>query len=109
MMENTGKKLTDTLNEINKKEMMENNGYASGVRIAAAETERAIEKGAVKGYKAIEKGTVQGYKAIEDTVVGTYKKIEDKFVDLFLKQEGETIEEAKKRINGNLDRSQNNE
>ncbi|MBQ4340325.1 MAG: hypothetical protein IJC41_04925 [Firmicutes bacterium] len=39
------------------------------------------------GYKAIEKGTVKGY-----------KKIEDKFIDQFLTREGESIEDARKRL-----------
>ena len=41
---------------------------------------------------------VDANKKIEDAVVGGYKKIEDKFVDTFLKKDGETIEEAKMRL-----------
>ena len=41
---------------------------------------------------------VDANKKIEDTVVGGYKKVEDKFVDIFLKKDGETIEEAKMRL-----------
>lgn len=41
---------------------------------------------------------VNGYKGIENRVVGTYTKIEDKFVDQYLTHEGESIEDAKKRI-----------
>ena len=41
---------------------------------------------------------VGGYKAVENAVTGGYKKIEDKFVDKFLCKDGETIEEAKERI-----------
>ena len=48
-------------------------------------------------------------KKIEDTVVGTYKKIEngavsaytaveDKFVEIFLVHDGESLDEAKKRL-----------
>lgn len=37
-------------------------------------------------------------KKIENTVVGGYQKVEDKFVDTFLKKEGETIKEAKARL-----------
>ena len=50
------------------------------------------------GDKITEK-VVGGYKAVEDAVTGGYKKIEDKFVDKFLRHEGETVEEAKARIN----------
>ncbi len=41
---------------------------------------------------------VGGYKKIEESVVGTYKKVEDGFVDKFLTHEGETVEDAKKRL-----------
>lgn len=41
---------------------------------------------------------VNGYKDIENRVVGTYTKIEDKFVDQYLTHEGESVEDAKKRI-----------
>ena len=53
----------------------------------------------VDANKKIEDDVVGGYKKVEDTVVGGYKKIEDKFVDTFLKKDGETIEEAKERLN----------
>lgn len=52
----------------------------------------------VDGYKKIEDGVVGGYKKIEDGVVGGYKKIEDKFVETFLAKEGESVQEAKDRI-----------
>ena len=52
----------------------------------------------VDANKKIEKAVVGGYKKIEDTVVGGYKKVEDKFVDTFLKKDGETIEQAKERL-----------
>ena len=58
----------------------------------------AIEEGTVKGYKAIEKGVVGGYKMIENGVVGAYKKVEDAFVGKFLTHDGETVEDAKKRL-----------
>ena len=38
------------------------------------------------------------YQKIEDTVVGGYTKIEDAFVDRYLTRDGETVEEAKKRL-----------
>lgn len=41
---------------------------------------------------------VGGYKKIEDSVVGTYKKVEDAFVGKFLTHEGESVEEARKRL-----------
>lgn len=41
----------------------------------------------VKGLQKIEKGVVKGY-----------KKIEDKFVAEYLTRDGESVEEAKKRL-----------
>lgn len=52
----------------------------------------------VEANKRIENAVVGGYQKIEDTVVGGYKKIEDKFVDQFLTKDGETVEDAKKRL-----------
>lgn len=59
---------------------------------------QAVEKGTVTGYKKIEQGTVGGYKKIEESVVGAYKKVEDAFVGRFLTHDGESVEDAKKRI-----------
>lgn len=52
----------------------------------------------VDANKKIEKTVVGGYKKIEETVVGGYKKVEDKFVNTFLRKDGETIKEAKERL-----------
>ena len=57
-----------------------------------------IADAVVGGYKKIEEGVVGGYQKIEDGVVGAYKKVKDGFVDKFLTHEGETVEEAKKRL-----------
>ena len=46
----------------------------------------------------IANGVTTGYKKIEDGVVNGYKKIEDKFVDQFLTKDGESVEDAKKRL-----------
>ena len=62
------------------------------------EVNKKIEKGVVGGYKKIEEGVVSGYKKIEDSVVGGFQKISDKFVDNYLTKDGETVEEAKKRL-----------
>ncbi len=48
--------------------------------------------------KKIAKAVVGGYKKIEKGVVGSYTKIEDKFVNAYLTKDGETVEEAKKRL-----------
>ncbi len=52
----------------------------------------------VQAYQKVEDTVVGGYKAVENTVVGGYTKIEDKFVEQFLLHEGESIEDAKKRL-----------
>lgn len=46
----------------------------------------------------IAKKVVGTYKKIEDTVVGGYTAIEDAFVDRYLTKDGETVEDAKKRL-----------
>lgn len=52
----------------------------------------------VEANKKIEKSVVSGYKKIEESAVGTFNKIADTFVDSYLKKDGESIEEAKERI-----------
>lgn len=52
----------------------------------------------VKANQKIADCVVSGYKRIENGVVGTYTKIEDKFVDLYLTKDGESVENAKKRL-----------
>ncbi|CDM67550.1 Hypothetical protein CM240_0383 [Clostridium bornimense] len=53
----------------------------------------------VKANEKIANGVVGRYKKIEDTVVKSYQKIEDRFIDQYLTKDGESIEDAKKRIN----------
>ena len=57
-----------------------------------------IADAVVGGYKKIEEGVVGGYKKIEDCVTGAFKKVEDSFVGKFLTHEGETVEDAEKRL-----------
>lgn len=57
-----------------------------------------IAESVVGGYKKIEEGVVGGYKKIEDGVVSGFNKVTDKFVDKYLTHEGETVEDAKKRL-----------
>ena len=59
---------------------------------------KKIATGVTGGYKKIEEGVVGGYKKIEETVVGGYQKIEDAFVDQYLTHDGESVEDAKKRL-----------
>ncbi len=57
-----------------------------------------IAEGVVRGYKKIENGVVGGYQKIENGVVSGFQKITDTFVDQFLTRDGETVEDAKARL-----------
>lgn len=57
-----------------------------------------IAEEVVGGYKKIEEGVVGSYKKIENGAVGGFNKIADKFVDQFLTKEGESVEEARIRL-----------
>lgn len=52
------------------------------------------------GCKKIESGVVDGYKKMETGVVGTFNKVSEKFVEKLFARDGETVEEAKKRLSG---------
>ncbi|MGN1406634.1 MAG: hypothetical protein ACI4WM_10185 [Erysipelotrichaceae bacterium] len=62
------------------------------------ETNEKIAENVVEGYKKIEDTVVGGYKKIEDSVVGKYKEVENAFVEKFLAKDGESAEDAKKRM-----------
>ena len=59
-----------------------------------------IGEGIVEGYKKIEDGVVDGYKKIEDGVVEGFTKVHDKLVEKLFAKEGESAEDAKKRLSG---------
>ena len=52
------------------------------------------------GYRKIEEGVVGGYKKIEESVVEGFGKVSDKFVEKLFAREGESVEDAKKRLSG---------
>ena len=52
----------------------------------------------VNANQKIEEKVVGTFKEIENTVVSGHTKIEDSFVYRYLTKEGETVEEAKKRL-----------
>lgn len=54
----------------------------------------------VEGYKKIENGVVGGYKKIEEGAVEGFARMTDKFVEKLFTREGETVEDAKKRLSG---------
>ena len=62
---------------------------------------KAIEEGVVSTYEKIETGVVSGYKKVERGAVSGFKKVSDKFVEIFFAREGESVEEAKKRLSRN--------
>ena len=64
------------------------------------ETNEKIAEVVVEGYKKIEEGVVEGYKKIEKGAVDGFNKVTDKFVEKLFMKEGETVEEAKKRLSG---------
>ena len=77
--------------------------FAEKVAEAAAEGTitgyRKIEEAVVSGYKKIEDGVVTGYKKIETGAVEGFGKVVDKCVEVLFAREGESVEEAKKRLN----------
>ena len=76
--------------------------FAEKVAEAAAEGTitgyRKIEEAVVSGYKKIEDGVVTGYKKIETGAVEGFGKVVDKCVEVLFAREGESVEEAKKRL-----------
>ena len=53
------------------------------------EANERIAEAVVEGYKKVEKGAVEGF-----------TKVTDKCVEKLFAKEGETVEEAKKRLSG---------
>ena len=66
------------------------------------EANEKIAEGVVKGYKKIEDGVVGGYKKIEEGVVSGFNKVTDTMVDKFFTKDGESVEDAKKRMEANV-------
>ncbi|MBQ3516570.1 MAG: hypothetical protein IJA29_05025 [Lachnospiraceae bacterium] len=66
------------------------------------ETNEKIAEAVVGGYKKIETGVVEGYKKIETGAVEGFNKVSDKCVEKLFAKEGESVEDAKKRLQGNV-------
>ena len=64
------------------------------------EANEKIAEGVVKGYRKIEDGVVGGYKKIETGVVEGFGKVTDKCVEMLFAKDGESVEDAKKRLSG---------
>ena len=62
------------------------------------ETNEKIAEAVVEGYKKIEDGVVSGYKKIEKGAVDGFTKVTDKCVEKMFAKEGESVEDAKKRL-----------
>ncbi len=65
-----------------------------------AEANEKIAEAVVAGYKKIETGVVEGYKKIETRAVEGFGKVTDKCVEAMFAKEGESVEDAKKRLSG---------
>ncbi len=63
-----------------------------------ADVNEKIADSVVKGYKKIEDSVVGGYKKIETDVVDGFNKVTDKCVEVLFAKEGESVEDAKKRL-----------
>ena len=66
-----------------------------------AETNEKIADKVVEGYKKIETGVVEGYKKIEKGAVDGFNKVSDKCVEVLFAKDGESVEDAKKRLSEN--------
>lgn len=66
------------------------------------ETNEKIAEAVVGGYKKIETGVIEGYKKIETGAVEGFNKVSDKCVEKLFAKEGESVEDAKKRLQGNV-------
>ena len=64
------------------------------------EANEKIARGVVSGYKKIENGAVSGYKRIETGAVRGFVKVMDKCVKTLFARDGESVEDAKKRLSG---------
>ena len=63
------------------------------------EANEKIAESVVKGYQKIEDGVVTGYKKIENGVVEDFEKVVDKCVKVLFARDGESVEDARKRLN----------
>ena len=64
-----------------------------------AQVNEKIAETVVQGYRKIEDGIVSGYQKIESGVVDGFNRVTDKFVETLFAKDGESVEEAKKRLN----------
>ena len=58
-----------------------------------------IAEGVTEGYQKIEDGVVTGYRKIETCAVEGFGKVIDKCVEALFARDGESVEDAKRRLN----------
>ena len=63
---------------------------------------KKIAEKVVEGYKKIQDGVVDGYKKVESGVVEDFNKVSDKCVEVLFAKDGESVEDAKKRLSSNV-------
>lgn len=63
----------------------------------------SIGDGVKNAYQKVEDGVVGAYKKVEAGAVKAYEKVEDVMVDKLFAKDGETTEDAKKRLKGEKD------
>ena len=63
----------------------------------------------IEANEKIAEGAVKGYKTIEDGVVKGFNKVTDKCVEYLFAREGESVEDAKKRLSANAHKNENEE
>ena len=73
------------------------------------EAKEKIAEAVVGGYKKIENGVVGGYMKIETGVVEGFEKVTDKCVEKLFAKEGESVEDAIKRLSGAAGDTKNTE
>lgn len=94
MVEKIGETVTEGYQKIEgafTEKFLEEDGSLKTGKVGEAITE---------GFQKIEDGVVGGYKKIEDGVVEGFGKVSDKFVEKLFAKEGESVEDAKKRLSG---------
>lgn len=74
-----------------------------------SEVNERIADAVMTGYKKIEDGVVGGYRKLETGITGAFKKVEDGFVRKFLTYEGESVEDAEKRLKEEQKKRENQE
>lgn len=73
---------------------------AEGIAKAAVGLVQTTAESVTSGYKKIENAVVTGYKKIENGAVEGFDKVVDKCVEVLFAVDGESVEDARKRLSG---------